>query len=283
MYDFYYKYKSNIFKLVFIVFIIIIVYLFFLFVQYDSFKTMFKSEINNRFYKDSINIKKVSKNINDNTISEIDTTINDELNIEKEYNPIVYIYNTHETEKYKSEFKSDYSITPDVKLASYILKDYLNDYKIDSYVETKSTIEYVKKNNLSYTYTYNASRKYLKDVLKKYNFKLVIDLHRDSVSPIYKYNNKKYAKIMFVIGSNHKNYKKNLKISEKINKYLNKNCNGISRGILEKKNSIFNQDVIDNAILIEMGGVDNTLDEVNNSLYVLAKSINDFFKNEGLL
>ena len=119
--------------------------------------------------------------------------------------------------------------------------------------------------------------------MKKYNFKLVIDLHRDSVSPIYKYKNKKYAKIMFVIGSNHKNYKKNLKISEKINKYLNKNCNGISRGILEKKNSIFNQDVIDNAILIEMGGVDNTLDEVNNSLYVLAKSINDFFKNEGLL
>ena len=95
MYDFYYKYNSNIFKLVFIVFIIIIVYLFFLFVQYDSFKTMFKSEINNRFYKDSINIKKVSKNINDNTISEIDTNINDELNIEKEYNPIVYIYNTH--------------------------------------------------------------------------------------------------------------------------------------------------------------------------------------------
>ena len=112
----------------------------------NLFIDYFNSEIQRRFYRNTFLITKTSLNINENEIKEIDTTIKDEDNDKNEYNPIVYIYNTHETENYKNEFKSEYSITPDVKLASYILKEYLNDYDIDSYVETKSTIEYVKKN-----------------------------------------------------------------------------------------------------------------------------------------
>ena len=246
----------------------------------NLFIDYFNSEIQRRFYRNTFLITKTSLNINENEIKEIDTTIKDEDNDKNEYNPIVYIYNTHETENYKNEFKSEYSITPDVKLASYILKDYLNDYDIDSYVETKSTIEYVKKNNLSYTDTYNASRKYLKEIIKKYDFKIIIDLHRDSVSKTLIKDNKRYAKIMIVIGENHKNYKKNLLLANKINKYLNKNLKGISRGIYEKPKSKFNQDIKDNIILIEMGGVDNTLEEINNSIYILAKSIRDYIINE---
>ena len=85
---------------------------------------------------------------------------------------------------------------------------------------------------------------------------------------------------MIVIGENHKNYKKNLSLANKINKYLNKNLKGISRGIYEKPKSKFNQDIKDNIILIEMGGVDNTLEEINNSIYILAKSIRDYIINE---
>lgn len=277
--NFYYRYRESIIKIIVLLFILIIIYLVLLVMKSDLFIEYLNIELEKRFYNSFV-ISYASLNKNNITIDEIDTTIKDEENTSDEYNPIIYIYNTHETEKYKSEFKSDYSITPDVKLASYILKDYLNDYKIDSYIETKSTIDYVKKNNLSYSDTYNASRKYLKEIMKKYDFKILIDLHRDSISKTLTKDNKKYAKIMFVIGTNHNNYKNNLKLAESLNKYIEKNCKGISRGVLKKPNSKFNQDFNNNIILIEVGGVDNTLEEINNSIYILAKSINDYIKEE---
>ena len=275
--NFYYRYRESIIKIIVLLFILIIIYLVLLVMKSDLFIEYLNIELEKRFYNSFV-ISYASLNKNNITIDEIDTTIKDEENTSDEYNPIIYIYNTHETEKYKSEFKSDYSITPDVKLASYILKDYLNDYKIDSYIETKSTIDYVKKNNLSYSDTYNASRKYLKEIMKKYDFKILIDLHRDSISKTLTKDNKKYAKIMFVIGTNHKNYKNNLKLAESLNKYIEKNCKGISRGVLKKPNSKFNQDLNNNIILIEVGGIDNTLEEINNTIYILAKSINDYIK-----
>ena len=279
---FYFLNKNKVLTLFVIFFLIVFVYVYFIIIELDSFNKFFNKEINSRFYTKN-NISYVSSNKVSNEIKEIDTTIKDEDNKDKKYNPIVYIYNTHETEKYKSEFQSDYSITPDVKLASFILKDYLNDFNIDSYVETRSTVEYIKKNNLSYPGTYQASRVYLKDILKKYDFKIIIDLHRDSVSPVLKKDNKKYAKIMFVLGMDHKNYKKNLKFTEALDKNLNKTLKGISRGIYKRSNVVFNQDLLDNAILIEMGGVDNTLEEINNSLYILAIALKEYIIKEGLI
>lgn len=279
----YLNYRNTIFKIIFVVFVILFVLLFFKIVKKDIFKSFLKSELNSRLYIKNNTLSYVFKDINSNEIKEIDTTKKDEEIKSKKYNPIVYIYNTHETETYKSTFESDYSVVPDVKLASYILKDYLNDYNIDSYVETKSTVEYIRKNNLSYPKTYEASRKYLKEALKKYDFKIVIDLHRDSVSKVLTKNKKKYAKIMFVLGMDHKNYKYNLSFCESLDKYLNKNCNGISRGIYKRNDVVFNQDLSKNAILIEMGGVDNTLEEINNSLYILAKSLKDYIIEKGYL
>ena len=278
-----FKNNTDLFRLLFCFFTIFIIYLFFIVIEFDSFKKMFNKDINYKFYTKNTSFKYVSKKIDNEKIKEIDTTIKDENINKKEYNPIIYIYNTHETEKYKNEFKSDYSYQPDVKLASYILKDYLNDYNIDSYVETKSTVEYIRKNNLSYPKTYEASRKYLKAAKKKYDFKIVIDLHRDSVSTVLKKDNKRYAKIMFVLGMDHKNYKKNQKFTESLNKYLEKKCSGISRGIYKREDVVFNQDLSDNAILIEVGGVDNTLSEINNTLYVLAYAIKEYVIEKGYL
>ena len=47
-----------------------------------------------------------------------------------------------------------------------------------------------------------------------------------------------------------------------------------------KEKSIFNQDLSKNAILIEIGGVDNTLEEVNNTLSIVAKCLNEYIKKE---
>ena len=70
---------------------------------------------------------------------------------------------------------------------------------------------------------------------------------------------------------------------ETLNNYLNDNYNGLSRGIYEKKgigvNGIYNQDFDKNVMLIEIGGVDNTIDEAANSIKVIAKMLKNYINS----
>ena len=51
---------------------------------------------------------------------------------------------------------------------------------------------------------------------------------------------------------------------------------------MKRKDVIFNQDLSNNAILIELGGVDNDLEEINNTLHILAKILNEYIIEEKL-
>lgn len=203
---------------------------------------------------------------------------------EEKKDPIVYIYNSHQTESYNEPVITDYTITPTVLTASYILKEHLGNNNIPSMVETNSMKKYLTENGLQYKDSYEASRYYAKNALNENkNVEYLIDLHRDSVKKektLYEKKGKKYARIMFVVGTNHKNYEKNLKFVKEINELLNKKYKGISRGIYIREDARFNQDLKDKAILIELGGVDNTLEEINNSLEVFASIINNYMENQ---
>ena len=85
---------------------------------------------------------------------------------------------------------------------------------------------------------------------------------------------------MFVLTTKHKNYKKNEEFVNNINERIKKEYKGLSRGIMIRSDVIFNQDLSDKAILIELGGVDNTLEEINNSLEVLSKVLKDYINEE---
>lgn len=192
--------------------------------------------------------------------------------------PIVYIYNTHQTEGYYLN-SLEHSIKPTVLYASYILKDHLNTLGVSSIVETGSIKKYLNAHKLDYTGSYEASRYYLKNALKV-NKKLIylIDLHRDSAGrkqTLYTKDNKNYARVMFVVSLKHKNYEENLSFVKSMNNKLEKEYKGLSRGIYERKDVIFNQDLSTKAFLIEVGGVDNKIDELNNTLEVIAKIISE--------
>ncbi len=256
----------------------------------SSFKdTLFYTQLNKIITLDDIKISNAHKVIDTTFEVETDTTeeIIEDKNVSnneiKDYK--VYIYNTHDTEKYSLPFVSDYSITPDVKLAAYILKDYLNDLGINAYVETKSINDYLKKHNLDYKGCYDASRSYMKEAIENNDFKIFIDLHRDSVAhkyTLYENNNKKYAKIMFVLTTKHKNYKENQKVVEKLNEMINEKYKGLSRGIMKRNDVIFNQDLSSRAMLIELGGVDNSIEEINNTLEVFASILYKYIKENDL-
>lgn len=207
------------------------------------------------------------------------------IEVDKEVNePLVYIYNTHETESYKDEYLEVYNIKPTVKNMSHILKDYLEELKIPTIIETSSITKVLKENNWSYKYSYKASRNIIEPIIKNTDsLKLIIDLHRDSSSlnkTLLEINNKKYAKILFVVGAEHENYEDNYLLAEKLKNLLEKEIPGITRGITKKSgegvNGIYNQDLSPVSVLIELGGQYNEIEELNNTIEILATAISKY-------
>lgn len=198
--------------------------------------------------------------------------------------PSVYIYNTHQLEEYNSTNLEEYNIRPNVLMASYILREYLNKNNIKTIVETADITDFLNVNGWSYSNSYKASRYYLDEAIKKHNnLKLIIDLHRDSIT----YNlstttieNKKYAKVLFVVGLDHENYEANLALASKLNSLINSKYPTLSRGILKKSgkgvNGIYNQDASKNVVLIECGGYQNSIDEVMNTMIALSDVIKEY-------
>lgn len=213
-----------------------------------------------------------------------ETTKNKEPTIENKViaqksEPIVYIYNTHQVEKYNSSLglNINYSVID----AANSLKDKLNSLNIESIVEKGSITDILNTNGWSYSYSYKVSRMYLESAKKNNpSLNFFIDLHRDSVPrsiTTKEINGKSYARVLFVLGLENSNYKQNEININKLNKYLNDNYNGLSRGILERKgkgvNGLYNQDFSPRCILIEIGGEENTMEEVENTIEVISKMI----------
>ena len=202
--------------------------------------------------------------------------------------PLIYIYNSHQGEKYSNKYFEDYNIVPSVITASYMLKEKLDNIGINTIVEENDILSYMKQNNYDHSKSYIASRYFLEQIINKYDsIKLYIDLHRDSVShdaTTVNIDGKDYAKLMFVIGLKYETYEQNLSIVQYLNNKLNENYSGISRGILKKNNvganGIYNQDLNSNVILIELGGIDNNIDEINNTLDILSKVIGEYINEK---
>ena len=203
-----------------------------------------------------------------------------------EEEPIVYIYNTHTNEEYSYNKSNLYNITPTVLTASYMLESEFNKLGIKCIVEENNTTNIVNERNLSYSASYKVSRELLENKKLEYpSLSYFIDLHRDSVErsiTTTTIDNITYARTMFLLGLENENYKENQGVMEELNNYLDTNYKGLSRGIYEKKgsgvNGVYNQDFHKNVMLIEVGGVDNTIDEVANSIKVIAKMLENYIK-----
>ena len=199
-------------------------------------------------------------------------------------NPSVYIYNTHQSEAYAGEALEGYNIKPGVMMASYLLQEKLADQNIKAEIMEDNITDYLNLNNMKYSKSYSASRKFLQDALNKYSdYKLIIDLHRDSISKEKSttiINNKSCVKISFVVGKDHTGYEANLNKVTQLNNKIKDKYPELTRGIITKggagSNGIYNQDLSPNIILIEMGGPENTIDEVLNTIDLLAPIIGEY-------
>jgi len=287
-------------KIIYIFLLIFIIYLLKIYVEKFEFISSNEKFINNILSDmNNSSINNFINYINKNTFNSPVFFLKSELNYENSNNhidfayievdkPRIYIYNSHQGETYGMKYLEEYNITPNVLTASNMLKEKLNNLGINTIVEESNILEYMKKQGLDHAGSYIASRYFLENTIKKYNsLELYIDLHRDSISHDASYiniNGKDCAKILFVIGLEYDTYQNNLNVVEKINNIINNNYPGLSRGIMKKEgygvNGVYNQDLNSNVILIEIGGHENNIEEINNTLELVANAIKEYINEK---
>jgi len=232
----------------------------------------------------NVNLKK-----DEVTNSKIDTEI--ELEIPKEdtiTEPLVYIYNTHQEEKYESVYLSEYNISSTVLIASKILKEYLEELGVGVVVEEENVTKKLHSLNWKYGSSYKVSRMFMESAYKDNpSLKYFIDLHRDSSKydkTTAEINGEKYARLLFVVGLDNSNYEPNLNLAEKLKIKIKDFNENLFRGIMKKSgkgvNGVYNQDFNPNTMLIEVGGQYNNISEVNNTLKVLASILSEYIKED---
>ena len=220
------------------------------------------------------------------TNKEVKKVNNDNVVNEKE--PTIYLYNSHDTEEYKPSSFAEYSVMPTVKLSDYVLKEKLESNGFSVLIE-ETTISSIRSSlGLNYAGSYAASRVLMEQAKENYpSLIYFIDLHRDSLShdkTTLTYNDKNYAKVMFLVGLENPNYGGNLDFSKKISDLINTKIPELSKGIYEKEgegvNGIYNQDFSNRTILIEIGGPENTIDEVYETLLVLSEVLTEVINSD---
>ncbi len=228
------------------------------------------------------------KGLTSNTVVKLKKSETNKKIETKKENPTIYIYNTHQTEEYKPTSYLEYSVNPNVLMASYILEEQLSKKGHVVLVEEESVSKLRTTLGLNYAGSYKVTRSMMENA-KKNNptLKYYIDLHRDSLTrdkTTLTVDGKSYAKILFIVGLENSNYQENLDFTNKISDLLNQKVKGLSKGIYKKEgplvNGVYNQDFSNRVILIELGGNENTIDEVYRSLIVLGEVLDEVIKND---
>lgn len=257
----------------------------------DSFLSLFHIDLANPFQmiKSNYSYQDYADNSSDEEEQPTGSEYVEDPYPEKEVTePIVYLYNTHQLEEYKQENQESYNVTPNVMMLSYIVREKLNDKGIPTIVEENDVSAFLQANNWSYASSYKVTRLLMEDAkTKNPTLKYFIDLHRDSVSKSIStatINGKNYAKILFIIGLENLNYQENLTVTTTINNMLEEKYPGITRGIYKKEgkgvNGVYNQDFDKNTILFEVGGPENTIEEVLNTADAISTVLAEYIKGD---
>ena len=205
----------------------------------------------------------------------------------------VFIYHTHSWESYlpvlKDATNPNDAISSDeranvIGLGDRLARNLMSKGIGVDHDKTNMTQELLKKGWKS-TQAYTESREIVEAAAAKNNeLKYFIDIHRDSARKqitTKTINGVNYARLYFVIGRENKNYLANLEMAKALNSELEKKYPGVSRGVFLKSykdgNGVYNQDISNKAMLLEIGGVDNNLNELHNTIDVFSDILADYY------
>lgn len=202
----------------------------------------------------------------------------------------ILIYHSHPREAYNpllgvaNENPSSSAPTKNVMLVGSYVAKRLEQRGIGA-VHAKDDFQ-TKIADYSWNFSYKYSRMLVKSALSSnQEMSTFIDIHRDSQrhgKTTAVINGKSYAQVFFIIGHANKNWKENEEFANKIQQSIEKGYPGISRGIWGKtagkgNNGEYNQSLSPNSVLIEVGGIDNTAEELKRTADLLADAIADVY------
>ncbi|EQB36695.1 hypothetical protein M948_16820 [Virgibacillus sp. CM-4] len=208
----------------------------------------------------------------------------------------VFVYHSHSWEAFlpllgeEKTKPSDASSTDNDKnivMVGSLLTEQLEKQGMTTFHDTTNVTAGLHEQGWDYYDSYKFSRETVQEAMATNDkAQYFIDIHRDAQRKditTTTINDKPYAKLYFIVGIEHENYKQNLEFVEKLNNSLEQKYPGVSRGIFLKDksegNGVYNQDLSANSILIEIGGVDNNKEELNNTSEALAEVIADYHFN----
>lgn len=195
----------------------------------------------------------------------------------------VFIYHSHNRESFLPELGPDAKDPSDSKinvtLVGKRLARQLEAKGIGAISSSKDYASSVKSYNWNLSYKY--SRQTVQQALAGYkNLEYFFDIHRDSQrrsKTTVEIGGKDYAQVYFIIGHKNPNWKQNEAFANRIHEKLEERYPGLSRGIWGKTaangNGEYNQSMAPNSVLIEIGGIENTLEECYRTVDALAEVI----------
>lgn len=205
---------------------------------------------------------------------------------------VVFIYHTHPRESFLPELpgkdhpNSAMDVKVNVTLIGRHLAKALEARGIGTVVDTTDFTGQLMKEGKPYALSYAASIKKVKEVMAaNRDITFIFDIHRDAVKrekTTLTMNGKTYAKLYFIIGKGNPHWEKNHAFAEQLHKAINERYPGLSRGIkpFEKtpwRNGEYNQHVLPRALTVEVGGVENTLEECYRTAELFADVIADVY------
>jgi stage II sporulation protein P len=200
---------------------------------------------------------------------------------------VVFIYHSHNRESWYPELKSDVkdpnSDKINVTLVGKRLASQLEALGVGATHSSKDYPTTVQGYNWNYSYKYSLQT--VKQALAaNKQLKFFFDIHRDSQrrkKTTATIKGKDYAQVYFIIGHRNPDWRENENFANRIHEQLEKDYPGLSRGVWGKTaangNGEYNQSVAPDSVLIEIGGVDNTLQECYRTADVLAKVIANLY------
>lgn len=204
---------------------------------------------------------------------------------------VVFIYNTHNRESFLPHLpnvtdpNNAHHKEVNITKVSERLQQSLKSNGIGSYIDETDIMQQLKDKGWTYSKSYAASRPVVqKAINQNKHLQYVFDIHRDSLprdKTTKEINGKSYAKLLFVIGAEYASYEKNLKLATTLHYLIEEKYPGLSRGVITKEgagtNGVFNQDLSEKALLIEIGGYDNNLDELYRTADIIAEVFSHYY------
>ncbi|MBD3109747.1 stage II sporulation protein P [Bacillus sp. AGMB 02131] len=203
----------------------------------------------------------------------------------------VFIYHSHNTESFTPYLKDLKNINlahhSEVNITRVGLKlgEALESKGIGATVDTTDINKILNEKGLGHSKSYQESRTVVEAAMAGNNdLSYYIDIHRDSRrkdKTTITINGQSYSKLAFVVGGKNAKYSKNLALAKELHYEIDKKYPGLSDGVIVNagsgQNGVYNQDLSEHAMLLEVGGVDNTFEESYRTMEAFADVFSKYY------